>query len=102
MNLKVNDKLYCYNTTLDDNMRYMYSCVNRKLTINKGYTIHRIEKSYYSNTHGIMVLIINDMNNQDWYSIDDCDEWYYKKWFCTECEYRKLKLKRLKDAEDRG
>ena len=87
MELKINDKLYCHNNILDNDMRIKYSSTKRNLTINHTYIIHSIEPAFSGNGF----FILNDMNNQDWYSFDDINEWYYKKWFYNKNEYRKLK-----------
>lgn len=96
--LKIGDKLYCHNNLFDNKLFEHSLYCDRKLTINRSYVIHSIENGF---SHGIMILIINDLSSHDWYSLDNTDEWYYQKYFYTENDYRRLKLKRLKMFETR-
>lgn len=81
--MKINDKLYCYND------EYTY---NIDLTINNIYTIKNVDR------YGHEINIINDIGENYYFNTDKEYVTYYGKWFHTEQDLRKLKLKKLNES----
>lgn len=82
--MKVGDKLYCYNNHIDYDDTIDY----RNLTIGKFYEIKETIKTW--------INIIDDNDNKLYFGTKRKD-FSYKKWFYTENELRKYKLKEVND-----
>ena len=79
--LKVGDILFCHSQVI---MRD--GACETKTTIGKSYKIIKMLETQF--------IIINDKNDEHHFFLHT-----YKKWFYTLKQYRKLKLKKIKDVE---
>jgi len=84
--VKVGDKLFYSNE------------IRRNLVNNKGYIVK--ETGIMLMDYGCMFYIINDSGNRDYYSCDLGSEWYYKNYFYTGQEMRKMKLRKLEKINE--
>jgi hypothetical protein len=77
--MKIGDKLYCYNYPLMSNM-----------IIGETYKLKNVIPN------DMLVFVISDVNEWFYYGEKDVDHLrYYKKYFYTEQEYRKIKLREI-------
>ena len=82
--LKVGDKLYCYK--LEPFHNY--------LTIGEVYTIIKFSGDVENENR--LWIINNNHHDEDWYYINDIGIYYYKNYFYTLREVRKMKLDLLR------
>jgi len=93
--MKVGDKLYCHNNKQInyDNIQYKFN-----YTIGECYVINYISFLKKSPSNYSYFGVINDLKLMCYFNIDLNDKGEnYKKWFYTEVEMRKLKLKKLNE-----